>query len=367
VTATAAVCLVTALPVQTYSTQNRLPAVIVEAMLQADFQGDRAALKALHAEIPTVSRTPAGEARLRYWKGFALWRRAINGMNQAAEAPELVADLQGATREFTRAAELDHDLADAKVALISCHQLLSFVNRADRARSARSIEAFVSLLKDVSAVAPDNPRFLWVLGQSEWYTPPGAPVELARARQATAIATYKRGLEAARRARKTRDLEPSWGEPELLMNLAWAHQNGIDRDSAEARRFAEEALTLVPDWSYVRDILLPQIAEAAPITGAQAKQFVGRTATVCGLVASARYDRSRDGGPTFLNLDKPFPQQSLTVVIFDSEREMFAEPERRFDQKEICATGLVQELRQPPGVLRIVIRRANQIRETPRR
>jgi hypothetical protein len=343
------------------------PSTIVDAMLRADYQGDRSALKTLHAQMPNMSSTRAGEARLRYWKGFALWRRAINGMNQSADAPELVADLQGAVSEFTRADELDHDLVDARVALISCYQLLTFLNRADADQAARWVKTFVSLLKEVSAIAPENPRLLWVQGQSEWYTPAGASAEQVRIRQATAIATYKRGLQAARRARTAGELEPAWGEPELLMNLAWAHQNGIDRDPAEARRFAEEALKLVPDWSYVRDMLLPQIAAADIITGAEARTFVGRTATVCGLVASARYDQTIEGGPTFLNLDKPFPQQTLTVVIFEAQRSLFGEPERRFDQKNICATGTVEQLQQPPRVLRIVVRSPDQIRETTRR
>jgi hypothetical protein len=360
-------CLIAATSVHTNYLQIPQPAAIVEAMIRADYKGDRVALKTLHAQMPTASNTRAGEARLRYWKGFALWRRAINGMNQSADPPELVADLQGAVREFVRADELDHDLVDARVALISCYQLLTFVHRDDRDQAARWVEAFVSLLKDVSAVAPENPRLLWVQGQSEWYSPAGAPAEQVRLRQATAIATYKRGLEAARKARNAGGLEPAWGEPELLMNLAWAHQHGIDRDLAAARRYAEEALTLVPDWSYVRDMLLPQIAEPDIIAGADARRFVGRTATVCGPVASARYDRSIEGGPTFLNLDKPFPQQTLTVVIFAAQRSLFGEPEKRFAQKEICATGTIEELQQPPGVLRIVVRAANQIRQTPRR
>lgn len=272
---TVLLCLVAAMPWGAKARQGLEPAAIVQAMLRADYQGDRAALRALHAQMPTVSPARAGEARLRYWRGFALWRRAINGMNQAADRHELQADLRSAVGEFELADSLDRGFVDARIALISCYQLLAFVTRAEPAESARWVEKFVPLLREVSASARENPRLLWVQGQSEWYTPPGAPPDQVRARQATALATYKRGLEAARRAKAAGGLEPAWGEPELLMNLAWAYNNGIDRDAAAARRFAEEALALVPDWSYVRDVLLPQIAEADTID-AKAPTFTGR-------------------------------------------------------------------------------------------
>jgi hypothetical protein len=47
------------------------------------------------------------------------------------------------------------------------------------------------------------------------------------------------------------------------MNLAWSnlHRATPDLDAAEAN--ARAALALIPNWHYVRDILLPQIKEAA--------------------------------------------------------------------------------------------------------
>jgi hypothetical protein len=53
----------------------------------------------------------------------------------------------------------------------------------------------------------------------------------------------------------------------LLMNLAWSHLNRVTRDIAAAESNARAALTLVPNWHYLRDVLLPQIrAKAAPAT-----------------------------------------------------------------------------------------------------
>jgi hypothetical protein len=55
----------------------------VEQIKRADYEGDRAALKRLHAELtpqPSANKTQA--SRVLYWRGFALWRRAINGFNE---------------------------------------------------------------------------------------------------------------------------------------------------------------------------------------------------------------------------------------------------------------------------------------------
>ena len=76
---------------------------------------------------------------------------------------------------------------------------------------------------------------------------------------------YRRGLTSARERRgKTIDpLMPSWGEAELLMNLAWSNLNRKEPDVSAAKEYANAALAQVPNWHYVRDILMPQIREAA--------------------------------------------------------------------------------------------------------
>jgi hypothetical protein len=46
------------------------------------------------------------------------------------------------------------------------------------------------------------------------------------------------------------------------MNLAFANLNRATPDIAAAERHAQSALTLVPYWHYVRDILMVQIRKA---------------------------------------------------------------------------------------------------------
>ena len=117
---------------------------------------------------------------------------------------------------------------------------------------------------ELRAGGQPNPRVAWVLGQVLWRTPPGSSPNQILARHEEVIASYVRALDAMRKDARTGSsgLDPRWGEPELLMSLAWSSLNKAAPDVAAAERYAREALALVPYWHYVRDILLPQIERA---------------------------------------------------------------------------------------------------------
>lgn len=232
---------------------------IVEQIRKADYEGDRAALKRLYGELAPVDDDDAKLAsRVRYWRGFALWRRAFNGFNENAPMAELEADLSQALAELDASATRDPSFVDAKVGAISCLSNLMFLHRAEPARAKELLTRGQALSKEALAAAPDNPRLLWVLGANRFWAPRDRGGS-----QEKAIETYQMGLASARKQKPSADpLEPSWGEPELLMNLAWTKLNATDRDVAAAEKYAREALALVPNWHYLRDILLPQIVAA---------------------------------------------------------------------------------------------------------
>jgi micrococcal nuclease len=97
----------------------------------------------------------------------------------------------------------------------------------------------------------------------------------------------------------------------------------------------------------------------ATLTAAQARRHVGETRTVCGEVASARYAESARRQPTFLNLDRAFPNQIFTVVIWGADRPRFPRaPEQAYRGKPICATGRIGSYK---GVPEIVVTEPRQI------
>jgi len=60
---------------------------------------------------------------------------------------------------------------------------------------------------------------------------------------------------------------------------------------------------------------------------------------------------SSKGQPTFLNLDKPYPQQIFTILIWGENRAKFGKPELDYKGKRICATGKITEYRGTPEIV----------------
>ena len=87
------------------------------------------------------------------------------------------------------------------------------------------------------------------------------------------------------------------------------------------------------------------------ISAAEAKNHVGEKATVCGDVASTRYAASSRGNPTFINLDKPYPNQIFTVLIWGNNRPKFGDPEEAYRSKHICVTGKISDYKGAPEII----------------
>jgi DNA/RNA endonuclease YhcR with UshA esterase domain len=86
-------------------------------------------------------------------------------------------------------------------------------------------------------------------------------------------------------------------------------------------------------------------------TAVEAKDHIGEQTTVCGKVAGTRYAVTTRGKPTFLNLDKPYPNPVFTVLIWGENREKFGTPEERYRDKQVCVTGKITEYRGGPEIV----------------
>jgi hypothetical protein len=83
--------------------------------------------------------------------------------------------------------------------------------------------------------------------------------------------------------------------------------------------------------------------QAKTITASEARTHIGSDATVCGKVVSPRYAPTTRGQPTFLNFNKPHPDQESTVVIRGADRAKFGSPEVAYQDMTICVSGTIQE------------------------
>src|SRR5579863_10782736 len=77
------------------------------------------------------------------------------------------------------------------------------------------------------------------------------------------------------------------------------------------------------------------------LAAAEAKDHFGETAIVCGEVITTSYAETSNGQPTFMNLDKAYPDQVFTVVIWGDSRSKFGKPEENFKGKRICVDGKI--------------------------
>lgn len=107
-------------------------------------------------------------------------------------------------------------------------------------------------------------------------------------------------------------------------------------------------LVMVLAFCFVKSLSVQ--SQTRKLTAAEAKDYVGKRAMVCGQVVTTRYaDRSK-GQPTFLNLDKPYPNEIFTVLIWGEDRQKFGEPETKYRDKQVCATGLIKSYRGTPEI-----------------
>lgn len=90
-------------------------------------------------------------------------------------------------------------------------------------------------------------------------------------------------------------------------------------------------------------------ATAGQIDAGSASRYMGQDVTACGTVA--QYTRFKKG--VYLNLDKPHPQQSLTLVIWDDVLNSVENKLGSFSSLvgvDVCASGQVGEYKQRPQI-----------------
>lgn len=84
----------------------------------------------------------------------------------------------------------------------------------------------------------------------------------------------------------------------------------------------------------------------------QAKDNLGNYCTVCGKAVAVKYIENGKSNPTYINLDKKFPNQLFTVVIYqDIRTKLGYNPEEKFFNKTICVKGKVEQYKGTPQIV----------------
>ncbi len=104
-------------------------------------------------------------------------------------------------------------------------------------------------------------------------------------------------------------------------------------------------------FPFIGSVVVMTALGANTLTADQAKNHIGENATVCGVVASTHYARGSRGNPTFVNLDKPYPNQVFTIVIWGEDLPKFSPKPSTWEGKRVCATGVISSYRGVPEIV----------------
>lgn len=83
-------------------------------------------------------------------------------------------------------------------------------------------------------------------------------------------------------------------------------------------------------------------AEEPKIEAAKAAFYVGKPVMACGILKETKHLSNRH----YLNLDKPYPNQTLTLLVWDNDYRWFEERFGKIDGhigKRFCARGTIEE------------------------
>jgi hypothetical protein len=224
-------------------------------VMSADYRADIDGLSRLRDEAATLGGDRDLGYLAHYWSGFAGWRMAINGANHDMKTEEQKANLQKAATEFYLSMRLKDDFADAYAAAAGVNAWLPAFSMGDMDVVRERVALSRALLSRAMALDPKNPRARWIEAAPFLFMPEGQGGNIPRA-----IEIYREMLaEAARRGENAGSPLPDWGRPEALMSLAFAHFTQKPQNPQAAHEEANAALKLRPEWSYVKDDLLPKI------------------------------------------------------------------------------------------------------------
>ena len=89
-------------------------------------------------------------------------------------------------------------------------------------------------------------------------------------------------------------------------------------------------------------------ASSETISPTDAARHIGEQETVCGTIAGEHTASGSRGTPTFINLDRPYPNQVFTILIWGDERSRVGAVPH---SGQMCVTGSITSYRGTPEIV----------------
>jgi tetratricopeptide (TPR) repeat protein len=224
-----------------------LDAAVAE-LERANVQGDVSTLERIRSALRAALSSPEGEdERLRYTLAYADWRLS-SLVERRSHAYESFLEEAEDTLEALLKTSPDNAEAQALFGTVNGNLITGMWSGMRRGpRAAKAYER-------ASALAPENPRVALQKGVSHLFRPKmaGGSVEQAEKDLCRALELFEKEDPRLR--------WPNWGHAEIY---GWLGYTLVRKDElAEARELYEKALELEPDYRWVRETLLEELASA---------------------------------------------------------------------------------------------------------
>lgn len=105
------------------------------------------------------------------------------------------------------------------------------------------------------------------------------------------------------------------------------------------------------DYKSITDEILDEDFGKGKINTIQAIDYIGKDACVCGKVVSVKTVDNGKSNPTYINLDKAYPNQLFTVVIYGKDKGNFSYNFDSLSNKTICVSGKIGQYKGTPQII----------------
>lgn len=216
----------------------------------ANYRNDQPTLRSAIAGFERLASDEGLAPFALYHAGWTRWMLAVSEM--VAQHPLIaIAALDTAVEDLGRALELRPNDADS-------HATIGFVYNAiamsDSARRRNAISKTLEHRTRAVELAPENPRVMILDAMMQFYAP-----TTAGGNQQLGLAHWRKALARFDTERVTDSLRPHWGGALAYGWLAGMYMSMSPPNTAQARAVANKALSMRPDFWWVKVQLLPSI------------------------------------------------------------------------------------------------------------
>lgn len=197
------------------------------------------------------------KALAHYYAGLANMR-AVNIMGDENKEKTLER-IDVAVEHFKTATDQQDDFAEAYALLASAYgRKMGLDPRQGMFLGPKSSQ----LLKKAHALAPDNPRVVFIQATSDYFTP-----ETWGGSKKKAMQGFRHAIELFEQQEESTDpLQPDWGHSDSYAWLGFAHLQNEEYE--KARQAFRDALEINPDFGWVQEVLLPRLQSKVDSTDA---------------------------------------------------------------------------------------------------